>query len=253
MKLVTFNIRCSWNGDGINSFLHRAGFIFKKINDEKPDIIAFQEVTEDIFNFLRNMLCSYEMVGHGRDKDYFGEGIYFAYRRETVRLFGLECYWLSDTPNVSASRYSGQSIFSRICLDGLFCMGKTIFRVCNVHFDHMAENKKIREKEAEQIIKNIMSKDGDRFPCFILGDFNAVKSEECIKIFEKNGFIDAANNVGMTFHNFEGKKYKNASKIDYIFTDKKTYSKLKKVKKWTDESDGIFLSDHYPICAEFVI
>ena len=252
MKLVTFNIRCSWDGDGINSFLHRAGYILKKTEDEKPDIIAFQEVTDDIFDFLRNTLCSYEIVGHGRGKDYFGEGVYFAYRRETVRLFGLNCCWLSDTPNVPASRYIGQSIFPRTCLDGLFCIGKTIFRVCNVHLDYKAENKKIREKEAGQIIQNIISKNSS-FPCFILGDFNAVKSEECIKIFENNGFIDVANDVGATFHNFEGKKYKNASKIDYIFIDKKAHSKLKKVKKWTDERDGIFLSDHYPVSAEFLL
>ena len=44
MKITTFNIRCKFDTDGINSFVHRAGFIFHKIQKEKPDVIAFQEV-----------------------------------------------------------------------------------------------------------------------------------------------------------------------------------------------------------------
>lgn len=27
MKIVTWNIRWSWDGDGINSFIHRAGYL----------------------------------------------------------------------------------------------------------------------------------------------------------------------------------------------------------------------------------
>ena len=125
MKIVTFNIRCLWDGDGINSFLHRAGLILNKIDEERPDIIAFQEVTDKIADFLRDNLCAYEIVGHGRNADYFGEGVYFAYRRETVRLFELNSFWLSDAPHVPASRYDGQSSYPRTCLEGLFCMGKT--------------------------------------------------------------------------------------------------------------------------------
>ena len=44
MKIVTFNLDCCWDGaEGINSFIHRAGMIYERINAEKPDIIAFQE------------------------------------------------------------------------------------------------------------------------------------------------------------------------------------------------------------------
>ena len=44
MKLVTFNIRLDWNRDGANNFCYRKDMILKKIGDEKPDIICFQEV-----------------------------------------------------------------------------------------------------------------------------------------------------------------------------------------------------------------
>ena len=36
--------------------------------------------------------------------------------------------------------------------------------------------------------------------------------------------------------------------IDYIYI--KGPISCAKVEKWTDEENGVFLSDHYPVCAE---
>ena len=44
MKVVTFNIRCDYGQDGLNEFANRKELILGKINQEKPDIIGFQEV-----------------------------------------------------------------------------------------------------------------------------------------------------------------------------------------------------------------
>lgn len=41
-SIVTFNIRYVYDDiDEINNFIHRAGFIYDKIGNEKPDIIGF--------------------------------------------------------------------------------------------------------------------------------------------------------------------------------------------------------------------
>ena len=53
IKIVTYNLRCIWKGDGINGFIHRAGMIFDKINAELPDIIAFQEAIPKHIEFLK--------------------------------------------------------------------------------------------------------------------------------------------------------------------------------------------------------
>ena len=39
-------------------------------------------------------------------------------------------------------------------------------------------------------------------------------------------------------------------RIDYIIL--KGDWELKKVEKWTEQKDGVCLSDHYPICAELI-
>lgn len=44
MKVVTFNIRCDYGQDGLNEFANRKELILRKVNQEKPDIIGFQEV-----------------------------------------------------------------------------------------------------------------------------------------------------------------------------------------------------------------
>ncbi|MDP4118609.1 MAG: endonuclease/exonuclease/phosphatase family protein [Bacillota bacterium] len=260
MKIVTFNVRCVWKGtDGINSFVNRSGLILDKIGQEKPDIIAFQEVTDKIYDFFKKNLVGYEIAGHGRDKNYDGEGVFIAYRRDSVNLYSLNVYWLSDTPEVPGSRFEVQSECPRTCAEAMLkCRESALpIRVYNVHLDHTkgTAGDNIRTKELNQIIQNINKNNFIQFmPSFVLGDFNAKPSERCIETFERKLYLkmkDVSAKLGDTFHNFKGETSTTAKKIDYIYTDIKTATKLVSVEKWTDFSDGIYLSDHYPICAEF--
>ena len=69
MKLVTFNIRCDFGQDGENNFEYRKDLIFfpwfcwfKKIAQEKPDMICFQEVLPHIAKWLKENLTEYYMI-----------------------------------------------------------------------------------------------------------------------------------------------------------------------------------------------
>ena len=66
MKIVTFNIRCPWVDDGINSLPHRLGAILDKIDNERPDIVCFQEVIEKTAEFFRRHQPEYEAFYNGR-------------------------------------------------------------------------------------------------------------------------------------------------------------------------------------------
>ena len=77
MKIVTWNVRCPWkHADGNNAFIHRAGFIYDKIMQEKPEIIGFQEVVDKSLELLKRMLPEYEFCGVMRSKNYDGEGVF---------------------------------------------------------------------------------------------------------------------------------------------------------------------------------
>lgn len=63
MRVVTFNIRCDYNQDEENSFQFRKPLILKKLKQEKPDIIGFQEVLPHVAEWLRDNLNEYYILG----------------------------------------------------------------------------------------------------------------------------------------------------------------------------------------------
>ncbi|MBQ1210510.1 MAG: hypothetical protein IIX68_01730, partial [Clostridia bacterium] len=65
--------------------------------------------------------------------------------------------------------------------------------------------------------------------------------------FEEFPLVNVTKDLGTTFHAFGKKTADNGAQIDYIYTDCATAEKSYTVEKWTDEQDGVFLSDHYPI------
>ena len=68
---------------------------------------------------------------------------------------------------------------------------------------------------------------------------------------ETAGLVNATGGIGITFHNFHRDDPNDPQcSIDYIIL--KGDWELKKVEKWTEQKDGVCLSDHYPICAELI-
>lgn len=259
LKIVTFNLRCVYDHprDGINSFVHRAGLIIDKIRKEKPHIICFQEVSNDIRSFLTSALSGYGIVGHGRLKDYNGEGLSIAYRADCMELFALEQFWLSPTPYVPASRYEIQSEYPRICPCAVLKhrnMQRPV-RVYNVHLDHIGDAARILGMQ--QILEKV-TQDNERisYPSLILGDFNCQPNSETVAYCNScktYPLVDLTAGIGETFHNFGGAGASVAvqgQQIDYIFADPETAKRAVSVTKWTDSTNGIYLSDHYPVCCE---
>ncbi len=247
MKIVTFNIRLDNGQDGINNFCNRKEFILEKLKSEQPDLICFQEVLPHVAVWLKENLTDYYIVGCGRDERLRDEQTAIAYRRERMNLMRLEVYWLSETPLVPASRYPDQSICPRVCTEAVFEDMETglVFRVANTHLDH--EGPKARKKGLTQILEHLA---GQTFfahaPVILTGDMNAEPdSEEMGVMKDYPAFTNAAAGVGVTYHGYC--KGARPCCIDYIFISGGLTCRT--VEKWTDQRDGLFLSDHYPVCA----
>lgn len=248
MQFVTFNARCQYNTvDGINCFIHRAGMIFDKIARELPDIICFQEITPPILALLTPGLPAYNVHYCGRDEHMAGEGLVIALRKDSMDLITLDRFWLSPTPTVPGSRYKHQSDCPRICQVALVREKKSgkLLRVYNNHLDHKDEEARLLGMG--QVLKRV-SEDyaAAPLPLFITGDLNA--RPESAVIAEINGhtapaLVELSRDIPQTFHAFG----KRNSKIDYIFATGDIA--CEGVCCWTDELNGIYLSDHYPVCA----
>ncbi len=258
LKIVTFNLRTLYDTyDGVNSFIHRAGMILDKINEEKPHVICFQECSPKIRRFLKNYLVDYDIVGHGRNADYSCESLCAAWRRDVMELYGLEQFWLSPTPSVPGSRFENQSEYPRICTK-VIVKHKDIaspIRFFNIHLDHESEEARILGMKL--VLKKVSDENSAiDYPTFIMGDFNSQPDSEPISIcnnYTAYPMVDLTKDLGATFHDFGGTghtEYSRGWKIDYIFASSEIAEKVKNVTKWEDNKNGIYLSDHYPVCCE---
>lgn len=249
MKFVTFNIRYDCGSDGKNNFEFRKPFILEKIKKEQPDIICFQEVLPHVAVWLKEKLEDYYVIGCGRSEDLRDEQCAIAYRKERLNLMKMDTYWLSDTPDIPGSRYPGQSPCPRICTEAVFEDTETgkVFRVANAHLDNWG--KLARRQGLAQILEKVTADSffGD-VPVFVTGDFNMEpggREMEVLKNYPE--FINITENIGVTYHGYwEGNEQMS---IDYILV--KGDIRCESLTKWTDEENGLYLSDHYPVCGEF--
>ena len=88
----------------------------------------------------------------------------------------------------------------------------------------------------------------------ILGDFNAEPHEgvtACAEAFTEVPLFEATEAITTTFHNYG--RWKPNVKIDYIFLSEELKDRVKTVTVWDEEQNGIYLSDHYPVCAELAL
>ena len=252
-KIVTFNLRCLWNGDDINSFVHRAGLIWEKIRAESPDVIAFQEVVPKSLEILKLLLPEYTFFGQGRCADFSGEGLYTAVKKEAVAAVGFETFWIGPEPYVAESKFEDQSVCPRICVVALLRHLHTgkLFRVYNIHLDH--EGSGAREKGIKCVLER-MKEDRKKsaLPAVLLGDFNDMPKSKTIQLCSSDNDVplqDVTRNIKCTFHNF-GRDNSGFEKIDYIFLADDLAGKVTDVSAWEDKLNGIYLSDHYPVCAK---
>ena len=257
MKIVSFNIRCAWNGDGINSFIHRIGLIYEKINAEKPDVIGFQEMMDEHLEILIKIFPEYQFTGSGRYKNYQGEGVYIAFKKDAFIEVEKKVFWLSPTPEIPESRFDFQRAMRHCIATCLYHKesGKC-FYVYNTHMDHYHLVNKdadpkvdARTKGAKIILERINADIKEKgFPVILMGDFNSTPDTDAVKIFNEGGLIDLSKDLENTFHNYG--KITSGWKIDYIFVTPNLKDKSSPAYIWENTKNGIYLSDHHPIATE---
>ena len=249
LKVMTFNLRVDVPADGINAFSNRTEKIRRMLLSESPDIIGTQEVNESMLTWAQHALCEkYISVGTGRQKDFSGEGARILYDFKKFALLRLETKWLSETPDVPESRYSvDQSDCPRVYTLAEFVERntRTVFRVINVHLDHKGEAAMLCG--AVQIMQRIAAENAS-FPMktVLTGDFNALPDSPAVKTVRAH-LSDLTENLAGTFHDFGRLSPPNRSKIDYIFSDAPAAKNAYIVPD--EPSDGVYVSDHFPVCA----
>ena len=260
MKIVSFNLRSNLKVDGINNYRHRMGFIYEKLSQEKPEIVAFQEMGAFHLETLQKLFPEYLFLGHSRIPERAGEGLFTAILKDAVEFFGMEIFWLGPDPYDPKTRFEGQSVHPRMCVETLLRHKESgkYFRVYNVHTDQVPTlvdgvNKHLLAIEGLRCVLNKVTENKKKMPAetVILGDFNATVEDgvcDCMGAYKEVPLFEATHGLDYTFHEYD--KTIPYIKIDYIFVSETLKSAITGVTRWEDKTEGIWLSDHFPVCME---
>ncbi len=244
--VLSANVRC-WSPFDLfkKNWFYRAPLIVENVRATSPDVIGFQEVTPIHYKYLTARLTGYDSVIEYRDRSPLKEGCPVFYSTVRFDLVDKGSFWLSETPDVMSKSWG--AAFNRVCSYVILREKATEKElvVFNVHLDHVSDEARIGGIGV--ILDKIAAFEGR--PAVIMGDFNCTEDSETYKNATAS-FYDAKyqtddTDSGATYQNF-GKK-PDAENIDY-FMISKTGIEAVRYKVVRNTYDGVYPSDHFPIC-----
>ena len=184
IRVGSYNIRlsgeCSAKVDGENRWELRKADVVALVRDMKLDVFGMQEVCPDQADYLRHELPEFAFVGDHRGADRKSdEASPVFYRRDRFAMEKGGTFWLSETPEVPASKSWG-TCCTRVCSYLVLKDKRTSKRFCfaNTHTDHVSEL--AREKGMLLIVKR-MKDFGKGAPIIFTGDHNNTEIEKPAK------------------------------------------------------------------------
>lgn len=254
ISVMSFNLRLSPNDqfDGDNSWLYRKSAVVKMLNEVQPDLLGIQEGLPEQVNYMEENLTQYGRYGVGRDAQARGEANAIFYKKERFELLECGTFWLSATPDSVSRGWDGacNRVVTWAKLKDKMAGGREIYYF-NTHFDHIG--KVAREESGKLIIAKIKEMVKEDTPIFLTGDFNANYDNKILnpirnymKMSRETAPISDTLNTFNNWGAIEPLTGKNI--IDHIFY--KNAAPLK-YETLTGHYGVPFISDHYPIIANF--
>ena len=255
ISIMNINIRYINNIDGINVWKNRKNKLIELLLNKCSDVFFFQEMTKPQSTFIDKYLSSiYEFVGDYRDSSVSSEKCSICVNKLKYTIIHSGQFWLSSTPDIPYSNDFG-NFFPRTCTWASF---KQIDGICllfmNVHLDHANKRAhlpciKILLQEEEKI----ENKYPDIKFIFIGGCFYCEENDEEIKYIKNRGYIEI--NFENTYHGFTGIANNH---WDYMFWKEKSGTDIElkeshvlKKEATIDKYKNFYVSDHFPVYAEF--
>lgn len=258
LTVMTYNIRLNTPDDGANAWKFRRPAVVALINDHQPDIFGVQEALHDQMKDMRKSLRDYSWFGVARD-DGKTKGEYSAvfYKQKRFKRLDGSTFWLSETPDSQGSRSWDAACVRIVTWVKLMdrCTGKTLF-FFNTHFDHMGAVARL--ESSKLLLSRIREIAGDS-QVILTGDFNLKESEEPYRIltdeFREYHLTDTRHRTATAEgpdHTYMGFDFvgEPGDIIDYIFI--RNFNEVLSHRIITDNTSGIYPSDHLPVMAKIL-
>ena len=178
IRVGTYNIRLSPGDKGTpNAWMERRADMVACIRNLNLDVFGMQEVCPDQAEYLRQTLPEFAFVGDHRDADRkSGEASPVFYRKSRFDAEDAGTFWLSETPEVPASKSWGTAC-TRVCSYLILKDRRTGRRFCfaNTHTDHISA---LARKKGMLLIIERMKTFGKCAPIIFTGDHNCNETED---------------------------------------------------------------------------
>ncbi len=251
--VMSFNIRYGTANDGANHWKHRKENVVTTIRDFSPDIVGTQETLKFQADFLRESLPDYQYIGRSREQNDQGEQCGILFLRKRFDLLESGHFWLSETPNVPASRSWDSSLPRMATWAKLFDRKAAadqprVLYVVNTHFDHRGAEARAASAD---VILGRLKRFEPGIPVVLTGDFNAGPGSVPIRKLSEAltdtyaATHDNENQAG-TFGGFQGRT--DGARIDFIFVS--GACKVRSAEILRRQFEGRDPSDHFPVVAE---
>lgn len=251
-RIVSFNLRCK--DDIYGTVENRGKFIAETLLRYAPDSFGVQEATEQWLTLLEDALGDrYAWVGEARNDAKNTEYSAVFYRKDKFTLLDSGTKWLSKTPDAPASKFLLSSL-PRVCTWATLQDNATgkVYTHLNTHLDHVLES--VRVKQAGVFVE-IAEALAERGPVVCTGDFNTEEGAKAYKVvaaaFDDAKFTAAESDSGRTFHDYGRKLFSKDKPIDFIFVT--TGTPVARYHIIDNTVEGMYLSDHYGLCADILL
>ena len=280
LTVMTYNIRCA-SGDRNskdNNWLARRNHFANFVKRLNPDVVGFQEVLPEQFEWLKSQFPAYEFIGRGRNANGGGEASPIAFRRKRFASVVSGTFWLSETPDVPGSK-GWDAALPRVCTYVVLIdkvTGKK-FSFANTHTDHMGEA--ARENGMLLVIER-MKNFGKGAPIVFVGDHNCLEWEKparaVSKVLKDALYLSETPPKGawrtFNFWHWKDKEHSivdvlkldihersvpgpmsDQKRIDYIYVSKGVKVLSYKTDPSPRPGTKLYPSDHFPSLAKIVI
>lgn len=214
----------------------------------RPDFIAMQEVNPFQAAYFQSLLPDYGVIGERSPAPAFWQDVLIFYHRQW-RCVKQDRFFLSQTPDVPSRM--ADSRWPRQCVMGRFRREGHDITCANTHFD-FADH--VQRESARIILNRLSNFSPDPTPQLLAGDFNASPGAGCHRLLTEPGdlttdpFDDVfADAHAGTVHKFTGRPV--GDQVDWILW--RHHLEVTGKAVITDNVDGIYPSDHFPVYAAF--
>jgi endonuclease/exonuclease/phosphatase family metal-dependent hydrolase len=244
--VMSFNLR---RGSG-RSWVKRRPVVAELLRREQPVLLGTQEgLHGQVMDVHHDLPEWYEWVGVGRGGGSLDEFMAVFYDKRRLEPLESGHFWLSDTPEVVASRSWGNRVIRMATwVRFLDTVSGKEFVAVNTHFDHMSE--KSRRRSAALVRDRVNG--FAPLPVVLTGDFNSPAGSVSYDILVNGaGLVDtwvAAETrtpLYATFHGF-GPLAAEGFRIDWILTRGVV---VRAAGINTFSLGGRYPSDHLPVQA----